>query len=183
MRMRWGIAALAALMGSACSGISVNQDFNPAFEFSALRTWGWLDQAAGSSGTGSQLTDQRIRTAIEAGLQAKGFQKVESGESNFRVGYRVTTQDKVTYETVHDYWGTGWGYRGVYGPTMASSRTYAREYTMGTLLIGFFDVASHELVWLGSAEAQINRTSDPEKRQKLIQEAVDKILAQYPPKR
>ena len=63
-----------------------------------------------------------------------------------------------------------------------SSRTYAREYTMGTLLIGFFDVDSHELVWVGSAEARVDQTRDPEQRQKRIQEAVDKILSQFPPR-
>ena len=120
---------------------------------------------------------------MEAGLQGKGLRKVESGASDFRVAYRIVTEDRVTYETVHDHWGPGWGYRGIYGTATTSSRTYAREYTMGTLLIGFFDVDSHELVWIGSAEARVDQTRDPEQRQKRIQEAVDKILTQFPPRR
>lgn len=183
MKMRMGFVILAALLGSACSGISVNQDFNPAVNFSSLQTWDWMEMEPGATGTANSLADQRVRTAVEAGLQEKGLRKVESGAPDFRVAYQIVTEDRVTYETVHDHWGRGWGYRGIYGAGTTSSRTYAREYTMGTLLIGFFDVDSHELVWVGSAEARVDQTRDPEQREKRIREAVDKILTQFPPRR
>jgi hypothetical protein len=183
MKKRLGVVILTALLGSACSGISVNQDFNPAVNFSSLQTWDWMEMESGATGVENALTDQRVRAAVEAGLQGKGLRKAGSGDPDFRVAYRIVTEDRVTYETVHDYWGPGWGYRGIYGTGTTSSRTYAREYTMGTLLIGFFDVDAHELVWIGSAEAKVDQTRDPEQRQKRIQEAVDKVLAQFPPRR
>jgi hypothetical protein len=188
--MRLSIAAVlvVTLLAPACSGISVNQDFNPATQFSSLQTWDWMPvnaQRSGDPRADNAIVDQRIRSAIEEGLQAKGLRKVASGEPNFRVGYHLILDDRVDYETVNNYYGAGWGYRGVYGrygPTMATSQTYTREYTMGTLIIDFFDVGSHELVWRGSAEGKINEVSDPVKKQERANQAVQKILGQFPPK-
>lgn len=181
-------ALATALLASACSGISVNQDFNPNTQFASLQTWDWMPQSEDRGGdirTDNPLVDQRIRNAIEATLQEKGLRKVASGEPQFRVGYHLILDDRVDYETVNNYYGGTWGYRGVYGvysTGMASSQTYAREYTVGTLVIDFFDVESRELVWRGAAEGRINEVPDPAARQARATEAVQRILAQFPPK-
>lgn len=190
MKVRMATALLAAILVSACSGISVNQDFNPATEFSGLRTWDWManpTRPSGDSRADNAIIDQRIRSAIETGLQGKGLTKAPSGEPSFRVGYQIVLDDRVDYQTVNDYYGAGWGYRGVYGryygPTMATSQTTARAYTMGTLIIDFFETGSKELVWRGSAEGKLHETADPAKRQERVNQAVQKILAQFPPSR
>ena len=187
--MKKSITVLAAaLLASACSGISVNQDFNPTTQFASLQTWDWMppsEDRGGDFRTDNPLVDQRIRNAIESTLQQKGLRKVESGEPNFRVGYHLILDDRVDYETVNNYYGGTWGYRGVYGvysTGMATSQTYAREYTVGTLVIDFFDVASRELVWRGAAEGQISQTPDPAAKQARATEAVRLILDQFPPK-
>jgi len=177
-----------ALLLSGCSGISVNQDFSPGADFSSLTVWDWMppsERRSNDPRANNQILDQRIRAAVETQMQAKGFTKVDSGEPKFRVGYNLILEDRVDYETVNTYWGSGWGYRGVYGryggPTMGTSQTYAREYTKGTLIIDFFDVASHELVWRGSAEGKIHEYTDPVKKQERANQAVQKILSQFPP--
>ena len=189
MKFRVVSVFLWVLLASACSGISVNQDFNSATQFSGLQTWDWMptgNRQDSDPRSDNAIVDQRIRSAIEAGLQEKGLRKVSSGEPSFRVGYQLILDDRVDYQTVNNYYGTGWGYRGVYGryggPTMATSQTYAREYTQGTLIVDFFDVASHELVWRGSGEGKIHEVSDPVKKQERANLAVQKILGQFPPK-
>jgi len=42
-------------------------------------------------------------------------------------------------------------------------------------------VKSKNLIWRGSAKAQTNTVKTPEKREKLITEAVQKILEKFPP--
>ena len=71
---------------------------------------------------------------------------------------------------------------GRYGPAMGTSRTYSVEYTMGTLIIDFFDVGSKELVWRGSAEGKIHESNDPQVRQERANQAVLMILEQFPPR-
>ena len=183
------VLLMVALVQTACAGISVNQDFSEGADFSALTTWNWMpagDREGGDPRTDSPLVDQRIRSAIEGQMQAKGYRKVDSGEPSFRVGYHLILEDQVDYETVNAYWGRGWGYRGVYGrygPAMATSRTYSVEYTQGTLIIDFFDVGSKELVWRGSAEGKINESNDPLEKQQRADQAVLAILEQFPPGR
>ena len=180
------LLALAPLL-SACAGISVNQDFSPGRDFSALSSWDWMpaeDRQGGDPRADNPLVDERIRSAIEGQMRTKGFRKVASGEPSFRVGYHLILEDQVDYETVNAYWGRGWGYRGVYGrygPAMAASQTYTVEYTQGTLIIDFFDVESKELVWRGSAEGKINESNDPQEKQQRANQAVLAILEQFPP--
>ena len=188
MNLRNTTVLLAALLVPACSGISVDQDFSPGANFSALTSWDWMPEAdrevGGDPRADNPLLDQRIRAAIETQMQAKGFRKVDAGEANLRVGYYLIMENRVDYETVNNYYGGGWGYRGVYGrygPAMGSSTTYAREYTDGTIIIDFFDVASRELVWRGSAEGRVRETADPQERIARANEAILKILEQFPP--
>jgi hypothetical protein len=181
------VALFAVLLVSACSGISVNQDFSPGADFTGLTSWDWMpsgDRVGDDPRADNPLLDQRIRTAVETQMLAKGFRKVDSGEPNLRVGYHLILDDRVDYETVNTYYGSAWGYRGVYGrygPAMGTSQTYSREYTMGTLIIDFFDVGSRELVWRGSAEGKINEYNDPQEKQERANLAVQKILDQFPP--
>ena len=182
MNLRNTTVLAAALLVSACSGISVNQDFRPGADFSALRTWDWMP--GGGPSEFGQLVDDRIQSAIETQLQAKGFQKVSSGEPNFRVGFQLITEDHVDYETVNNYYGGGWGTRGVYrgyGGAMGTSQTYSREYTTGAIIIDFFDVGSRELVWRGSGEGKVHETATPQERQERANAAVQQILEQFPP--
>jgi hypothetical protein len=190
--MKQGTAAalIAALLASACSGISVNQDWNPATDFSGFRTWDWMPEPNRPSGdprADSEIVDQRIRGAIEAGLQRKGFSKADAGEPDFRVGYQIVLDDRVDFETVNDYWGSYWGYGGIYGgyygPAVGTTRTYSREYTLGTLVLDFFDVASRELVWRGAAQGELRQYTDPVKKQERADLVVRKILDQFPPRR
>jgi hypothetical protein len=187
MKARIAIALLAALSVSACSGISVNQDFSPGANYSGLTTWDWMpaaDREGGDARATNPLLHGRIQSAVETQMQAKGFRKVDSGEVSFRVGYHLILEDRVDYQTVNNYYGGGWGYRGVYGrygPGMGTSQTYAREYTDGTLIIDFYDVAARELVWRGSAEGRINESADPLEQQERANLAIQKILEQFPP--
>jgi hypothetical protein len=47
----------------------------------------------------------------------------------------------------------------------------------------YIGVASNsDLIWRGTGTRRVSQHSDPEKRTKNINETVDKILAQFPPK-
>ena len=52
---------------------------------------------------------------------------------------------------------------------------------MGTLIIDVFDAAERELVWRGSGEGRVNQARSPEDRQERIDDAVRKILRDFPP--
>ena len=65
---------------------------------------------------------------------------------------------------------------------MGTSRTTAINYTVGTLVIAGFEAGNKELVWEGSASsAAIDSATSPEQSKNLINEAVQKILKDFPP--
>jgi hypothetical protein len=183
-------AVLLSLVLTACgSGISTNSDYDPSTDFSAFQTYNWIpagngmDDGAGVAG--NQLIDGRIRTAIEANLNAKGLTKASGGQADISVGYQITAQDRVQYNTVSTGWGGGYGgYYGGWGGmgmTMGSSTTYATNYTDGTLIIGIFENSEKKMVWQGTATKTIDESLDAEERTQSINEAVAKTMADFPP--
>ena len=124
--------------------------------------------------------NQRFRRAIESELVSRGLQKTTSGQPDLFVGYQVALDDRVDYQTVNNYWGTDWGYRGVYGGGVMGTRTYSIEYTVGTLVIDLFDASRRELVWRGAGEGRVNAARNPQERQEQINQAVTLILEEFP---
>jgi len=174
----------AVLLVSACGGISVSSDWDPSANFSAFQTFSWVPDAetAGSGQAADQLTDRRIRATIEANLTGKGFRKVDTG-GDFGVGYQVSTSDQVSYSTMSSGWSGG-GYRwgGGWGMGTGMSTTTQTTTTTGTLLIAVFDQQSKNLVWQGSGEKTLSGSAQsPEERSSKIEEAVTKIMEDFPP--
>ena len=187
---RFSGAILLSLVLTACgSGISTNSDFDPSVDFSGFHTYSWLpagngmDDGAGVAG--NQLIDGRIRTAIESNLNAKGLRKASEGQADISVGYQITAQDRVQYNTVNTGWGGGYGgYYGGWGGmgmTMGSSTTYATNYTDGTLIIGIFENSEKKMVWQGTATKTIDEGLDAGERTQSINQAVAKTMADFPP--
>jgi hypothetical protein len=52
---------------------------------------------------------------------------------------------------------------------------------MGTLVIDVFDVEKKALVWRGVAEGQVRQSQDADKQKERINDAVRKILEEFPP--
>jgi len=182
MRVRTALTAVAVAVSlSACSGLKVNYDFDPNASFSGYSTWAWMEMQPNPQFT--DLQRSRVQSSISSALSAKGMEMVR-GEPDFWVGYQVVLDEEVSYNTVNDYYGGGWGYRGWYGPSyggVATSRTYETRVQVGTLFIDVFDAQSHELVWRGTGESKIQEVQDPAERQARLDKAVAKIMENFPP--
>jgi hypothetical protein len=183
MRLTSSFVLLAfALSAAACSGISTTADFNPNTDFAAYQTYNWVPDGS-SEGTGvatDQLIDSRVRSAIESELATRGINKVDLPQADMAVGYQVTSQDKVSYNTVSTGWGGGYGRRGRGGWGGGMSTTYQNTYTDGSIIVAVFDNADRELVFEGSATSTIDPGASPEERTEAISAAVAKIMEKYP---
>jgi hypothetical protein len=174
-------AFLAVAVGGCGGGISLNSDYAEGTDFAPYRTWNYMpSQGSTANAASNQLVDQRLRTAVERTMTEKGFRR-DTSDPDFYVGYHLILDDQTSYETVNDYWGTGWGYGGMYGSPMTTSNTRAINYTVGTLVVDFFDAGERELIWRGTAEGTIQPEGTPVERQARADEAVGKILEQFPP--
>jgi len=187
MKKLFGAVLIPVFLAACGSGISTNTDFDPAVDFSGFQTYAWLPAGNGmDDGSGvhaNQLTDSRIRSAVEANLNAKGMRKVSPDQADLGVGYQVTAQDRVQYNTVSTGWGGGYGgyYGGWGGMGMASSQTYATNYTDGSLILGIFETSEKKMIWQGVATKTLSENPDTEERTQTINDAVAKLLADFPP--
>ena len=180
------LGTLAALLAGCGGGVSVTSDWNPGFDFSALQTFAVLDAAGGGGGL-DQINQNRIKTSITNTLAAKGMRKVDNpDDADALVGWQITTDERSSFQTVSTGWGGyGWGRAGWYGGTgmgMTTSRTTETRYEVGSLAIGIFDMATEEMIFTATGSKTLaSGNPSPEQVQKNIDEAVTKILEDWPP--
>jgi hypothetical protein len=166
-RRLFAIAALAALL-TGCSTITVNQDYNSEYDFSKLKSFGFLPVTE-NSGI-DQINANRIKDAILTNLSARGF--TPSEQADFGIALYFSTKTKTS---VQDYgYGYGYGHWGMRDVEVS-------QYDEGTLVIDFIDIAGKELVWRGSGTGVVSGSASAEERTQKINNAVTQILEQFPP--
>ena len=165
------ITLTAALLLVGCATISVNQDYDPAYDFSKLKTFGFIpiSPEAGID----QINATRFGDAIKNEMTAKGY--TVSEKADFGVAILFGKQTKTNITT----YGYGYGpYWGRYGGT---TNIDVSQYDEGTLIIDVIDLAKKELVWRGTGTGAIDPNATVEERTANINSAVAQILAQFPP--
>jgi hypothetical protein len=174
-------AALVVLLAPALLlAQKVSYDYNKAATFTAFKTYAHKD----GTKVGQPLIDQRIVTAIEAELAAKGLTKAESNPDLFVVYHIAFDKEKdiSTYSSGYGggYGPYGWGWGGGWGGGMTT--TQVRDILIGTLVIDLADAKAGQLAWRGMGVKEVDTQAKPEKRDKSIANAVKKIFKNYPPK-
>lgn len=176
---QFGVVLICALALAACSSVQVKADWDPEARFDGWKTWSWQSstpQVTGNPRLDDPLLHGRIQTAIEKSLGEHGYQRVSSGRSDFQVAYHVALQQKLDARTIY----TGYGpYRGWYG--VGGPETIVDSYDLGTLLIDMINPATNNVIWRGSGQSRVQEVKTPEEREARVQDAVERILKQFPP--
>jgi hypothetical protein len=126
---------------------------------------------------GNSLWQDRIQSAVDKDLQAKGWQRVQSGGDAVVSAFGRTSEQQ-TLQTYYDGF-PGWGWRGWGG--MGTATTTAVPQKIGNLTVDIFDGQTKQLIWRGQA-AQAISGNNPEKNEHKMDEAVDKMFDHFPPK-
>jgi hypothetical protein len=177
------LICLVSLFLQACSGITVSQDFEKEYNFAGLKTFAWKPNDNKSYGVkDNDLLDKRIRTAIENTLQAKSYQRVDSFSPDFFISYHYNVEQKITSSGLSGGVSVGRSSYGGFGGVGLSSGSDVRAYDQGTLLIDITIPLGDKLVWRGVATQSVSDHSSPEESTANINETVEKILAQFPPR-
>lgn len=157
-----------------------SHDFDKTANFAGFKTYAFKD----GTKVGQPLIDDRIVAALEKELATKGLTKSEANP-DIIVVYHVAfdkEKDISTYSSGYGggYGPYGYGWGGGWGST--SSTTTVRDILVGTMVIDIADAKKNQIAWRGMGVKEVNTTASPEKRDKSINEAVKKILKNYPPK-
>jgi hypothetical protein len=172
--------ALGVFLLGGCTSIQVTSDYDPAADFSRLKSFAWApvhEQGAPDARLDNDPLDKRVRKAIDKQLAEKGFQYVMGGEPDFWVTYHAGVENKVDVQTLY----RSYPYRPGYVAWGGYSETIVRDFDQGTLIVDIVSPSSSKLIWRGTAQAEVHQNSSPEKRTKLVNDAVAKILSKFPP--
>lgn len=178
----WPLLLAFVLLGG-CGGMKISRDYDTEYDFSHVKRYDWATRAADEAGPGTNpLNEERIRDAVERALDKRGLRR-DAQRPDVRVAWRFREQQKERTSTVSVFGGFGnWGrHGGVSIGVGAPVSTVRTPYTVGTLTIDLLDAKTGRLVWRGSGEAELGGDASPEERASRLQEAVDAILAEFPP--
>lgn len=163
--------AIVLMAGIIATGQEVRNNYMPGTDFSKYHTYKWVNIEGGAHP--NQIVDAEIKQSVDSQLAAKGLTKTDSDSANMYVGYQVA----VDQEKQWNGYGMGGGIR-FGGMATATSSTIS----VGTLVLDMYDPASKQLVWTGQATKTIDPSGKPEKNEKNLNKAMEKLLKNFPPK-
>ena len=161
----------------------VRYDFDKNQDFSKYKTYKWVPIKGADQP--DELTGKKVTAAVDAELATKGLTKTDADTADLYIGFQTaigTEKQFTSYNTGWGYgggWGGGWyGYGG-----MATSTTYSSTSTVyiGQLDLSIYDPAQKQMVWRGNVSKTLDPKAKPEKKEKNIAKAVNKLLKNFPP--
>jgi hypothetical protein len=149
--------------------VDVKTDYDHKVDFSKYQTYSWLGVKASNS-----LWEDRIRSAVDSALTGKGWTKKDSG-GDASVAAVGTTSAQPTYTTFYN------GFPGWYWQGWDGLATTTVDYDkVGTLVVDLFDSPTKKLIWRATATDTLS--SKPDKNDKKLEQAVEKMFDKFPPK-
>lgn len=178
-RLAWlGILVLL----SACESIRTGSDFDRTASFANMRSFTIMNRERRQMT--NALAVQRTKDAIRRSLTSRGFTYVENpAQADFAVDFTLGARERTDITTFPSPWGRGWyGGPGWWGRPYWGDSIDVRQFQEGTLSVDVFDDRTGRPVWHGWARKRLSQ-SDIERSEPLINDAVARVLDQFPPGR
>ena len=165
---------IAALFFGACSTLVVEHDYDPSYDFSEVRSFAVVHKQKENE---DGLTVRRIEDAMVRTLRSKGLRQSDAANADIVFLFHLGVTNKTEIYT--DYQMVGYGRYG--GMVVATPRSY--NYDEGKLIIDAYDPKSNQTVYRVVLKDEIKERRTPKQRQEAIEEAIEKALSTFPPKR
>ncbi len=172
-RVVFVLIGMMFLFAGKSSAQQVKTDYDRSANFGQYKTYSW-EQVK----TKDALDVDRIKTAVNAALAAKGWTQVDSGGDVCIVAIEIT-QNRQTLNTFYDGFGGGWGWRRFGGGGFGEATTTTETYKVGTLVVDLFDAKTKQLIWRGTSSNTLSNNSD--KNIKNLDKGADKMFKHFPP--
>ncbi len=184
---RYMLLAIALLVASVTATVAqdVRYDYDKDKDFSKFKSYKWV--TIKDADHTDDLTSKRIMDAVDAELAKKGLTKTDGDTADLYIAYQTAIGTEKQFTSYNTGWGygPGWG-GGWYGSGgMNTTTTYGSTSTVyvGQLDLSMYDPATKQLIWRGVASKTLDTKAKPEKKEKNIGKAVQKLLKNFPPKK
>ncbi len=172
VRMALTLVAAVLALGCAANQFDAKTTYDTSVDFASFRTFAQAPPPSSVPNMPgySTITGNRIEQRIAYDLEQKGLTQVSWDEADLQVRFSLGGQVRAQPA----YWGAwGWGW---YGPGPAPVTT---DYLAGSLIIDIADREKKLLIWHGYGTEDIFSTDEADEQ--TIFDAVDALLAKYPP--
>jgi hypothetical protein len=178
------VLAFAMLLASATIAFAqdVRYNFDKQANFSTFKTYKWVTLKA--SERPNELVDGQIRAAIDSELATKGLMRTDADSADLYIGYQTAVSTEKQYTSFDTGWGAGPGWYGggwYGGGGMSTTTGSTSTIYIGQLALDMYHSPAKQLVWRGVASKTIDTKAKPEKQQKNLAKAMNKLLKNYPP--
>lgn len=168
LQKRFAISLAGLLLTAAAAMAGITTDYDHGVNFAHYKTYSF-----GKVQTANGLWDQRVKSALESQLAAKGWTEVPSG-GDVVVSARDAIHNQQQLNTFYDGFG---GRR--WGGGLGMSTTTVDNYKVGTLIVELFDGNSKSLIWHSAASDTLS--NNPDKNIKSLDKNVQKMFQHFPP--
>src|SRR6202162_6431637 len=166
-----GLIGLMLLFAGRVSAQQVKTDYDRSANFAQYKTYSWEHVK-----TQDALDVDRIKSAVNTALAAKGWTQVDSNGDVSVVAMEIT-RDQQTLNTFYAGFGGGWRWRGFGG--IGEATTTTETYKVGTLVVDLFDAKTKQLVWRGNSSDTLS--NDSNKNIQNLDKDVEKMFKKFPP--
>jgi hypothetical protein len=167
-RVVFVLVGLMLLFAGRSSAAAVKTDYDRNANFAQYKTYSWERVQ-----TRDPLMVDRIKSAVNGSLAAKGLREVPTGGDLSIVAIEVTHNEQ-TIDTFYNNFGGGRRFGG-----FGDATTTTETYRVGTLVVDLSDPATKKLVWRGSASDTLSDKS--EKNIDNLDKGVVKMFKKFPP--
>ena len=181
------LTLILTLFLTGCSTIEVSHDYNQSVSFTKLKTFQWLPEKmqtkpkAANFELKNPFIAQRIKRAIEEQMLEKGLVVKDSNADAYITFQMIET--KKTLKQPKTRIGLGLGSVFNYGfGSIGFDLSPERETFQQSLLSIDIQDKKKQLLWRGKSTSPVEKHPTPEETTELINEIIEKLLAQYPPK-
>ena len=172
-RVVFALLGAMILFASTSSAQQVKTDYDRNANFAQYKTFSWEKIK-----TKDPLDVDRIKSAVNVTLSAKGWTQVPSGGDVSIIAIEMT-HNQQTLNTFYDGYGGGWGWRGFGGGGFGDATTTTENYQVGTLVVDLFDAKTKQLLWRGSSSDTLSNNSN--KNIQNLNKGVEKMFNKFPP--
>ena len=164
--------ALGCLPCSVTFAQRTRTSYAAGLNFSKYHTYRWVEVKGQHP---DPSVDAQIKQSIDSQLAKKGLTKTNDATADLDVDYQTAISHTQEWQVYEDWTETS---------LMEQRLPQHKMVTIdrGTLVIDMYDTSAKQLVWTGRAHKTLDPTSSQKARQKNLDSAAKKLLADFPPK-
>jgi Domain of unknown function (DUF4136) len=167
----FGSITMVLFLAASLFAGDVKTDYDRNANFAQYKTYSW-DKVQ----TQDALWVDRIKSAVDEALAAKGWRQVASG-GDVSLAATEITQNQQILNTYYDNFGGGRRFGGFGG--FGDATTTTDTYQVGSLVVDIYDTQTKKLIWRGSSSDTLSSKVD--KNIKNLDKDVQKMFKHFPP--